>query len=62
MRRVLMVPASDLSRWIAGAEEMPKAVFLKATDVLVEITQSQFRRSQQPSDPDGTIPDRSASS
>src|SRR3954462_15229055 len=38
VRRALMVPTSDMSRWIAGAEPMPAAIFVKATDLLIKST------------------------
>jgi len=38
VRHALKVPASDMSRWLAGAELMPAAVFVKATDLLLNST------------------------
>jgi len=38
VRRALMVPSADMSRWIAGVEPMPPSVFVKATDLLIKST------------------------
>jgi CheY-like chemotaxis protein len=38
VRRALMVPTGDMSRWITGAERMPASVFVKATDLLIKST------------------------
>ena len=40
VRRALMVPTRDMSRWIAGVEQMPPAIFVKATDLLISSTPS----------------------
>src|SRR4051812_47486918 len=38
VRRALMVPTADMARWLAGAEQMPRAVFIRATDLLIQST------------------------
>jgi CheY-like chemotaxis protein len=38
VRRELMVPTADMSRWLTGAEPMPAAIFVKATDLLLNST------------------------
>lgn len=38
VRRALMVPTSDMARWIAGVEPMPRSVFVRATDLLIRST------------------------
>jgi two-component system OmpR family response regulator len=38
VRRALMVPTADMSRWIAGVEPMPRSVFVRATDLLIKST------------------------
>jgi hypothetical protein len=31
----LHVPSSELARWLAGEEEMPRGVFLKVVDIVL---------------------------
>ena len=36
--RELQVPAQNLARWMAGIEPLPRPVFLKAVDLVIELT------------------------
>jgi hypothetical protein len=36
LARLLRVPFADLQRWLAGKEEPPRQVFLRAVDVVLE--------------------------
>jgi len=40
LRRELMVPSANLRRWTAGVEQMPTAVFLRATDALARASRA----------------------
>lgn len=36
--RELRVPAQDLARWMTGLEPMPRPVFLKVVDLVIDMT------------------------
>ena len=38
----LQVPARDLARWMAGLEPMPRLVFLKVVDLILELTSEEL--------------------
>ena len=38
LARLLRVPLADLEKWIAGKDEPPTAVFLKAVDLVLDQT------------------------
>ena len=37
LARHLRVPFADLQRWLAGSEEPPRQVFLRAVDVVLDL-------------------------
>jgi hypothetical protein len=49
LARLLRVPLVDLDKWIAGKDEPPMAVFLKAVDLVLDDTTSPG--ASEPGDP-----------
>jgi hypothetical protein len=49
LARLLRVPLVDLEKWIAGKDEPPMAVFLKAVDLVLDDTTSPG--ASEPGDP-----------
>jgi hypothetical protein len=49
LARLLRVPLIDLEKWIAGKDEPPMAVFLKAVDLVLDETNP--RGASEPGDP-----------
>jgi hypothetical protein len=45
LSRELQVPAQNLARWIAGIEPMPRLVFLKVVDLIIELTSEPLSSS-----------------
>lgn len=50
LSRFLLVPSSDLQRWISGKAAPPTAVFLKVVDYILDETQPPGGESE-PADP-----------
>jgi hypothetical protein len=45
LSHALQVPAQNLARWIAGIEPMPRLVFLKVVDLIIELTSEPLSSS-----------------
>jgi len=49
LARILRVPLMDLEKWIAGKDEPPMAVFLRAVDLVLDETNP--RGASEPGEP-----------
>ena len=51
LQRRLLVPESDLAKWLVEAEPLPAPIFLRAVDILIEaVTVSRLGEFQPPED------------
>jgi hypothetical protein len=46
--RELQVPRAELDRWMAGASTIPRSLFLKAADLVLDLTAAEPQSAAEP--------------